>query len=321
MKGNLRYLLANLVLLILAATGVFYLTGLILEDLLIDLLGDKPSVLTTIKILISIVFAIFPGIPTVGMMHGFLKGRIRVYSALVSLSRIFSKDDDDNRCWKMLFQIIILKVLGRKEFVLKKISLQHYVDAHTAGAILARESWTSIYWAPLYIWNDLVHPFVARYVSEVKILPNQKKRRFIIAPLSDIQNSLNDHTKNAILRDAANMGAETYVIDSESPDFSAIEKQIQDFSSFDDLVMIYLPQDQRKKLEEKTRSVQNLGLVERMKELKKFKLNAVIAVNSLYRNGRDSEFGNIADGASLLAQLPGSARKRLTVKSGQFQLS
>jgi len=310
---TLLYLLATFFLWIFTLLGIYYITNISgLDQLLTTKLQVSKEQAEWIRKFMSFCFSIFLVSPTFVLMAGYLRGEIKIYSLLVDLSKIFSKNEPMMQHWKMLLKLVILRLLGHQQYKFKT-SVPNYVHLHTAGAIIAREKWVSIYQAPIEYWAYL-SSFHKQYVKEVRVLPNNSKKRYIISDRKDIEEGIKDAFLKKIFVDSLETGANTWVVYSDSTEFSKITSKVRDFSAFDDLVMVYLPVDETKELEKSLNKVKSLLTPERKtEELKKIKLYVVVETNTDYPISQTPDFKEILNGCDLLDELGENVRKKLAL--------
>jgi hypothetical protein len=220
-------LLGAFILLVFAGIGTYTVTEEILRAVKID---SFPGYL---KLLISAFFPSLIGIPTGVLVLGYLKGELKIYPLIVSLSKTFH-DDDGKTDWKMAFKIIILRLLGQSRFVFTT-SIQNYVNTCLGGSLLSCNTWISTFVGKLEVWNSLQNVLI-KYIERVGAMPvsSEKKIKFVISSKSEIQKDLNN--KNGIYYDSIiRAGAKTYAV---YQDEITDNHEFLDFSMFGNLVAI-----------------------------------------------------------------------------------
>jgi hypothetical protein len=295
-------------LIILAAVGIYYLTGQLLDSSLSRLFKDARYLIDPVKLVIAVLLTIVPSIPTIGIMVGFLRGEIKVYILLAKLANVFYQYSGDDERWKFLLKIIILKILGYEKFAFTT-RLPGYFHAHAAGAILARQKWISVYWAPVRYWADL-SAFATMYKNEVMKLPSDGKSRFIISKKADIECSLNK-PDGIIFNHSLESKALTMAVYEDIQEFDEIKGHVWDFSCFDSLVMIYMDKGDSEKLAKAFDSLSSLQPLERIEKLKNMSVKAYICINRNYPSSDTEIFSKVDECIGRLMALSSTSRRNV----------
>lgn len=222
------YILRNIVIIILAWFGAFYILELVGREI-----SEIPSnfTITCVKVILSGFISILIGTP----MWGFIKSKLRIYGMIMLLSKNFH--NSENVTWKIMLRLLIQRLIGRVDTNIKT-TFANYISACIAGAKFAKQEWFSTFVAPdklgVQLWRDL-HLFMEPYMSEVKKI-HGNKTRFIISSEHDLRTSIQHIQNKQIFLDSSCAGATTYVVFNDSDEVK--ERNFLDFCMFDDIIII-----------------------------------------------------------------------------------